>query len=31
MTPAHDPNDYKVGERHNLEIINILNDDATLK
>ena len=30
MTPAHDPNDYKVGERHNLEIINILNDDATL-
>ena len=30
MTPGHDPNDYKVGERHNLEIINILNDDATL-
>ena len=30
MTPAHDPNDYKVGERHNLDIINILNDDATL-
>ena len=30
ITPAHDPNDYKVGERHNLEIINILNDDATL-
>ena len=30
MTPAHDPNDYKVGERHNLEIVNILNDDATL-
>ena len=30
MTPGHDPNDYKVGERHNLKIINILNDDATL-
>ena len=30
ITPAHDPNDYKVGERHNLEIINILNGDATL-
>ncbi len=30
MTPAHDPNDYKVGERHNLEIINILNEDGTL-
>ena len=30
MTPAHDPNDYKVGERHNLDIINILNGDATL-
>ncbi len=30
MTPAHDPNDYKVGQRHDLEIINILNEDATL-
>lgn len=30
MTPAHDPNDYEVGKRHNLEIINILNDDGTL-
>lgn len=30
MTPAHDPNDYKVGQRHDLEVINILNDDGTL-
>ena len=30
MTPAHDPNDYEVGKRHNLEFINILNDDGTL-
>ncbi|MDA3851067.1 MAG: valine--tRNA ligase, partial [Spirochaetaceae bacterium] len=30
MTPAHDPNDWEVGERHNLEKINILNPDATL-
>ncbi len=30
MTPAHDPNDYEVGKRHQLEIINILNEDATL-
>lgn len=29
-TPAHDFNDYEIGKRHNLEIINILNDDATL-
>ncbi|OJF76108.1 MAG: valine--tRNA ligase [Treponema sp. CETP13] len=30
ITPAHDPNDWQVGKRHNLEVINILNDDATL-
>ncbi len=30
ITPAHDPNDYEVGERHGLERINILNDDGTL-
>ncbi|PWY98270.1 putative VAS1-valyl-tRNA synthetase [Testicularia cyperi] len=30
ITPAHDPNDYEVGMRHNLEFINILNDDGTL-
>ncbi|KAI8580129.1 hypothetical protein K450DRAFT_238309 [Umbelopsis ramanniana AG] len=29
MTPAHDFNDYEVGKRHNLEFINILNDDGT--
>lgn len=29
ITPAHDPNDYEVGVRHNLEFINILNDDGT--
>ena len=30
ITPGHDPNDFEVGERHNLPIINILNDDGTL-
>lgn len=30
ITPAHDKNDYEVGKRHNLEIINILNEDATI-
>lgn len=30
ITPAHDPNDYEVGKRHNLEVINIMNDDATI-
>ena len=30
MTPAHDPNDFEVGKRHNLETIRILNDDATI-
>lgn len=30
ITPAHDPNDWEVGKRHNLQIINILNTDGTL-
>ena len=30
ITPAHDPNDFEVGKRHNLEEINILNDDGTM-
>ncbi|KAJ7714891.1 tRNA synthetases class I-domain-containing protein [Mycena maculata] len=30
ITPAHDANDYDVGKRHNLEFINLLNDDGTL-
>ena len=30
MTPAHDPNDFEVGLRHNLEIIRVLNDDGTI-
>ena len=30
VTPAHDLNDKLIGERHNLEVIDILNDDATL-
>ena len=30
ITPAHDPNDFEVGLRHDLPIINILNDDATI-
>ena len=30
ITPSHDPNDFEVGKRHNLEEINILNDDATI-
>ena len=30
VTPAHDINDYEMGNRHNLEIINIFNDDASL-
>ncbi|KAH8113121.1 tRNA synthetases class I-domain-containing protein [Phellopilus nigrolimitatus] len=29
ITPAHDQNDYEVGQRHSLEFINILNDDGT--
>ncbi|MCI8483152.1 MAG: valine--tRNA ligase [Lachnospiraceae bacterium] len=30
ITPAHDPNDFEVGKRHNLPEINVLNDDATV-
>ncbi len=30
MTPCHDPNDFEVGLRHNLEQIRVLNDDATV-
>jgi len=30
ITPGHDPNDFEVGKRHDLPIINILNDDATI-
>ena len=30
ITPAHDPNDFQVGLRHSLEVINIMNDDATI-
>ena len=30
VTPAHDPNDFQMGERHDLEFINIMNDDASM-
>ncbi len=30
ITPAHDPNDYEVGMRHNLEKLVVMNDDATM-
>lgn len=30
ITPGHDPNDYEIGKRQNLQTINILNKDATL-
>ncbi|MBU2524992.1 MAG: valine--tRNA ligase [Bacteroidetes bacterium] len=30
VTPAHDPNDKEIGDRHQLEIVDIFNDDATL-
>jgi valyl-tRNA synthetase len=30
ITPAHDPNDFAIGKRHNLEFVNILNDDGTM-
>ena len=30
ITPAHDPNDFEVGKRHNLPIIHMMNDDATI-
>ena len=31
ITPAHDPNDFEVGKRHNLAVIHMLNDDATIR
>ncbi len=30
ITPAHDPNDFLVGQRHNLPVIKVMNDDATI-
>lgn len=30
VTPAHDMNDYELGQKHNLEIINMMNDDGTI-
>ena len=30
MTPAHDPNDFEVGLRHNLEVIRVMDDDGTI-
>ena len=30
VTPAHDKNDFEIGKRHNLEIVNVMNLDATL-
>ncbi len=30
ITPAHDPNDFEVGKRHGLALINVMNDDATM-
>ncbi len=30
VTPAHDPNDYQLGQKHNLEIVDVLNEDGTL-
>lgn len=30
ITPAHDPNDFEVGKRHNLEFINIITDDGKI-
>ena len=30
ITPAHDPNDFLIGKRHNLEFINVMNEDASM-
>ena len=30
ITPAHDPNDFEIGLRHNLEQVNVMNDDASM-
>ena len=30
ITPAHDPNDFEVGRRHHLDVINVMNDDGSI-
>ena len=30
ITPAHDPNDFDMGQRHDLEMINVMDHDATI-
>jgi len=30
ITPGHDPNDYAIGKKHNLPVVNIMNKDATM-
>ena len=30
MTPAHDHKDFEIGKRHDLDFVNILNDDGTM-
>jgi len=30
ITPGHDPNDYEIGKKHNLEVMNVMNKDATM-
>ncbi len=30
VTPGHDPNDFEIGQRHNLDVLNIMNKDATM-
>jgi valyl-tRNA synthetase len=30
ITPGHDPNDFEIGKKHGLEIVNVMNKDATL-
>ena len=30
ITPGHDPNDYEIGRRHNLPIVSVMNEDATM-
>jgi len=30
VTPAHDPNDYELGKKHNLEVVDVINDDGTM-
>jgi valyl-tRNA synthetase len=31
VTPAHDPNDFEMGQRHNLELVNVMSDDAKME